>query len=337
MDFPKSRPGIGLVNDRFVDEDINTGQVGTYIPSSWGNAVTEEIINVIVDAELVPDEGNNTQLLVAINKITTRSQTVFRYVSSSKALLASDLGLVVIDATSTTVSVTLPASNSALGVRDVILRRSDNTGNRLNVLAANGEKIKLHTHLNPAGYPFLVLMGAGDWWHLRSDGAGSWWPVGRNDATPLGRMVFDTTTGFPPGGYGTISGSVFIRSEWPWLWDHAQQSGMLTTEAGRVGMEAGWTDGDGAATFRGPEGRGEFVRILDESRAIDISRVAGSSQAASEVLSGGGEGRSADVRNYDKRTAASDSRLTGSSTSAAHHWDAIRPRNIAYSGRIKLI
>ncbi|PHN29557.1 phage tail protein [Pseudomonas sp. ICMP 561] len=386
MDFPKSVPNVGLVDGRFVDESNVTGQVGSLITADWGNAMTSEIINVIEAAELVPEEGNDAQLLDALNRIVIRTipdampiatetdlgavklasveetktgtnkqkavtplgvhqaidkkavtGSVFRKVISSKTLLSSDLGLVVVDATEGVTSVTLPAATPVLGVRDVIVRRMDNTDNRLIVVAGGDDRIKMHTHLNAAGYPFLVLMGAGDWWHLRSDGAGSWWPVGRSDSTPLGRIAFDSTTVIPSGGYGPVSGSVFIRAEWPWLWDHAQQSGMLTTEAGRVGMEGGWTSGDGVATFRGPEARGEFFRVLDDTRAVDISRVAGSSQAASEILSGGAEGRSADVRNYDKRTAVSDSRLTGSSTSAAHHWDAIRPRNIAYPGRIKLI
>lgn len=69
MDFPKSMPDIGLVNGHFVDEDINTGQVGTYIPSSWGNAVTDEIINVIESAGLEPAEGQNDQLYMAISQL----------------------------------------------------------------------------------------------------------------------------------------------------------------------------------------------------------------------------------------------------------------------------
>lgn len=89
-------------------------------------------------------------------------------------------------------------ADSALGVVDVIVRRVDNSGNRLVVQAAGANKIKFHTHLNADGYSFLVLMGAGDWWHLRSDGAGSWWPVGRCDTTALGRPVMETTTAFPP-------------------------------------------------------------------------------------------------------------------------------------------
>lgn len=259
-------------------------------------------------------------------------------IAANTALSAAQLGLVHADASSAAVTATLPPSNAALGVRDVIVRRTDNTGNRLTIQASGTDKIKFHTHLASEGYPFTVLMGAGDWWHLRSDGQGSWWPIGRHDTTPLGRPVFETTTVFAPGGYGALSGSELIRADWPWLWDHAQQSGMLTTEAARIGMEGGWTSGDGALTFRGPEGRGEFLRILDEGRGIDASRVGGSWQADenkshshgqdsySVLAAGTGIGLDNGVSPYS----------SGGNTQASGGGEA-RPRNIAYPGRIKLI
>lgn len=70
MDFPKSVPNVGLVDGRFVDESNVTGQVGSLITAEWGNAMTSEIINVIEAAELVPTEGQNDQLVVAIEKLT---------------------------------------------------------------------------------------------------------------------------------------------------------------------------------------------------------------------------------------------------------------------------
>jgi hypothetical protein len=164
-----------------------------------------------------------------------------------------------------------------------------------------------------------------------------------------------------PGGYGALNGAVMKRVEWPWLWDHAQQSGMLGTEAARVGNEGKWTSGDGAATFRGPEGRGEFLRVLDEGRGVDIGRQTGTSQSGSihsyaQGANGGGAvgaywsdsltGFGAETReeaefvsgllnggpvypdgtNYQRDTA-----------STVLYTFKSRPRNIAYPGRIKLI
>ncbi|CAH0296290.1 hypothetical protein SRABI130_04523 [Pseudomonas sp. Bi130] len=258
-------------------------------------------------------------------------------VAVDKALTAANRGLVVVDAAAGNRTVTLPPANAALGVIDFIIRRGDNSVNLLVVQASGADKIKFHTHLRAAGYSFLTLMGSGDWWHLRSDGAGNWWPVGRFDTTPLGRPVFETTTVFQPGGYGGLSSAVFNRADWPWLWDHAQQSSMLTTEAARVGMEGGWTSGDGVLTFRGPEGRGEFLRVLDETRSVDPGRVAGSWKASQNLehfhytpgaggfgtqMMGGGS------NNYSLWVGGTTSYSGGSES---------RPRSIAYPGRIKLI
>lgn len=67
MDFPKSVPSVGLVDGKFVDEDVVAGTPGSLIPAQWGNAATEEILNVIESAGLTPDEDNNAQLLAAVN------------------------------------------------------------------------------------------------------------------------------------------------------------------------------------------------------------------------------------------------------------------------------
>lgn len=205
--------------------------------------------------------------------------------TANVTLNPAQMGTVMLDATAGDLVCTLPASNVALGVVDLVVRRADNTTNRITVQAAGADKLKFHTHLNLSGYGFLYLMGAGDWWHLRADGAGGWLPIGRLDPTALGRPVFETTTAFQPGGWGAFNGPLIIRAEWPWLWDHAQQSGMFTTEANRTGMEGGWTSGDGAATFRGPEGRGEFVRMLDESRGVDRFDAIGTLTTGSKTVS----------------------------------------------------
>lgn len=70
MDYPKSVANVGLVDGKFVDEDTASGTVGSLIPAEWGNAVTDEILNVIKSAGLSPDESNAGQLLAAITKNT---------------------------------------------------------------------------------------------------------------------------------------------------------------------------------------------------------------------------------------------------------------------------
>ncbi|WP_434696958.1 tail fiber protein [Pseudomonas sp. Z1-14] len=281
MDYPKSVPSVGLVDGRFVDENPVEGSPGSLIPAVWGNSVTQEILGVISAANLTPSEADTGQLIKALQSIIGRSspmRSVITRISTSQVLKAEESGLVLIDASAGASTLTLPAANAALGIRDVIVRRVDNSGNRLTVRAAGTDRIRFHTHLAASGYPFLVLMGSGDWWHLRSDESGSWWPVGRFDATALGRVSFESTRQVIPGGYAVLNGNLLVRSDWPWLWDYAQSSGALVSEASRPGNEGAWTTGDGATTFRVPDIRGEFLRVLDEARGVDIDRSPGSRQ-----------------------------------------------------------
>lgn len=69
MDFPKSVPGVGLVNNQFVDEDPVNGTPGSLIPANWGNAVTKELLAVIQAAGLAPSEEQQDQLLKAVRKL----------------------------------------------------------------------------------------------------------------------------------------------------------------------------------------------------------------------------------------------------------------------------
>ncbi|WP_422402818.1 phage tail protein [Pseudomonas sp. GZD-209] len=211
-------------------------------------------------------------------------QAVSQVLSADAALTASQRGLVLLDGSAGARTFTLPLADAALGVIDLVVRRVDNTENRLTVKAAGTNRIRFHTHLSATGYPFFILMGAGDWWHLRSDGAGNWWPIGRLDTTPLGRSSFETTTAFQPGGNGPLGGVTYNRGEWPWLWDHAQSSGMLTTEALRVGLEGGWTSGDGLSTFRGPTGTGEFIRIVDDVGRLERPAIQGTTALNSTTV-----------------------------------------------------
>jgi phage-related tail fiber protein len=271
-----------------------------------------------------------------VDLINGTSQVPLVEVSTSRPLVANELGLVLIDGSAGALTVELPDANAALGVRSVVVRRVDNTSNRLTIKAAVGNKIKFHTHLNAAGYPFLYLMGAGDYWHFRSDTKGSWIPIARLDGTALGRPVLETTTVLNPGGHVPLGNAPFVRADWPWLWDHAQQSGMLTTEAARAGMEGGWTSGDGATTFRSPDPRGKFVRHLDEAAGIDPGRVAGSYRLddfKSHAHYSASTGYGTQAMGGGSITYATP---TGGSTGAAGGAETV-PKHIAWPGRIKVI
>ncbi|MCP1488000.1 hypothetical protein J3D48_004313 [Pseudomonas fluorescens] len=69
MDFPKSVPSIGLVDGKFVDENPLAGTPGSLIPSAWGNAITGEVLNVILASGQIPSEADTSQLLKAIRSL----------------------------------------------------------------------------------------------------------------------------------------------------------------------------------------------------------------------------------------------------------------------------
>ena len=270
-------------------------------------------------------------------------------ITANKVLSEHETGVVLVDASANSVLIVLPAATKPMDVR---VQRVDNSGNNLTVRAANGDLIKFHTHLRASGYGHFVLMGAGDYWHLRSDGAGAWIPLDRLDPSAIGRPVFDTSKAVSPGGWGYPNGSFLTRADWPWLWDFAQQSGLLVGEEVRVGMEGAWTNGDGTTTFRVPDLRGEFMRVLDDGRGADTGRVAGSFQYASlvtgEVVDAVSSFRRMTAlrpKFYDQSnateaiavatTTATMNALTVSANGA--YIGASRPRNIAYPARIKLI
>ena len=320
FEMAAGRTGINAGTYRSVTVDKYGRVVGGTSPTTLaGYAIT--------------DAFTKTETLDLINGT---SQVPLVEVSTSRPLVANELGLVLIDGSAGVLTVELPDANAALGVRSVVVRRVDNTSNRLTIKAAGSNKIKFHTHLNAAGYPFLYLMGAGDYWHLRSDGKGNWIPIARLDGTALGRPVFETTTVLNPGGHAPLGNALFVRADWPWLWDHAQQSGMLTTEAARGGMEGGWTSGDGATTFRCPDARGKFFRPLDESAGIDPGRVAGSyrlDDLKSHAHYIGSVTYGTQAMGGGSVTYAA---WSGGNTGATGGAETV-PKNIAYPGRIKVI
>ena len=88
MDFPKSVPGVGLINGQFIDENMSTGQPGSLIPSVWGNSVTQEILNVLVAGGLTPDEFKTDQLAEAISKIATGAAVAWNKIAGKPTTVA---------------------------------------------------------------------------------------------------------------------------------------------------------------------------------------------------------------------------------------------------------
>lgn len=134
MDYPKSVPSAGLIDGKFVDEDLLTGKPGSLIPASWGNGVTQELMTVIQSAGLTPTEASNNQLLSALRssnlfvtapqfdkgKTVATTEFVARaglqfsgFISypTSTALTMANVGGVASFASTTPITATLPTIN----------------------------------------------------------------------------------------------------------------------------------------------------------------------------------------------------------------------------------
>lgn len=66
MDYPKSDPTARLLSDKFTDGDPVNGIPASRDSADYQNMVFDELINVISQAGLEPDEGDLTQLAAAV-------------------------------------------------------------------------------------------------------------------------------------------------------------------------------------------------------------------------------------------------------------------------------
>ncbi|MGY4414885.1 microcystin-dependent protein [Bradyrhizobium sp. LB7.1] len=111
-----------------------------------------------------------------------------------------------------------------------------------------------------------------------SGGATHWTPWISNSAVSVGAVVSFPAVAAPPG-YVKLNGALLSRANYPALYNFANGSSNMVSEASWSGGNNGaFSTGDLSTTFRIPDARGEFMRAYDDSRGVDSGRVLGANQ-----------------------------------------------------------
>jgi hypothetical protein len=144
------------------------GNPGGGIPATipgyeWFNAVQEELVAPILRAGLTPSATDLTQLRQAMDRLYGGG---LRTVTANTTLTADDAGLVIVDASGGSRTITLPAANAAGGrpIR-IDLVRADASANAVTIQRAGSDTIEGLTTITLAANERLQLVG---------DGSGAW-------------------------------------------------------------------------------------------------------------------------------------------------------------------
>jgi len=183
-------PG-GLGPPGFFSEGNAAGGIPATTPGpEWFNGVQEELIGLILRAGLTPDVADHAQVRKALDRLYGGGN---RYVTANATLTADDAGLVVVDALSGNITITLPAVNAAAG-RPMRLQfvRHDSDANTVTIQRAGSDTIEFLSSIQLRPLDRLSLV---------SDSGSMWRVDGR--AALAGRQVFAANGTFvvPAGVY----------------------------------------------------------------------------------------------------------------------------------------
>lgn len=287
---------FGAGKDGFRAGNIALGIEATSFSDEWCNGVQEELANVIEGQGLVLAANDRTQLRQAITKmiqsgnrtvvidavtfapaVTTSGQVVYWDNANARFDLA------IADGTDkqNTVGVADLAATSVVAFGDATLFAGLTPGGRYYLSAATaGAMTTVKPSLNAI---FVGVARTATEVFIDIDFA----PAG----VATGTLIY-VPANVAPAGYIKANGALLSRATYADLLAYGQGSGNMAANDG-AWTEGQFSPGDGATTFRIPDGRGRIVRAWDDGRGIDTGRALGSSQAGSiqsnyhQIQSGG--------------------------------------------------
>lgn len=299
MDFPKSVPGVGLVGGQFVDEDPAIGRQGSLIPAAWGNAITQELLNVIQAAGLEPNEVQTDQLLEAIRTLVPE-RSAFARVSGTLTLPATAFGIYALADGGAAATVTLPDTEDLVEDTELLLFANHANTAAVQVKAATGQTVQGPAALMGESTTAFMLPAGGDWVRLRSEKAQGRWVVAgcftsaalaslkarlaalEVDAQPL--LIYPSGTEASPFTIG-VNARIVINNPWPGYLVGARPELLL----GGIWSDPQWHDITGSAGFgvRAVQntGAGEIV-VRSGSNAVFITAKGSGSPSALSADSG---------------------------------------------------
>lgn len=200
----------------FSPGNPGSGVLATLLSNTWCDTIQQELINTIEGAGIVASFASLTQVRQAIKRLlggNVRTITA----AGPTTLTADDAGLVVLDATSNAVSITLPAVNAVAGVPlsfDFV--RIDSTANAVTITRAGADTFV-------GGGTSVSLIGQGDQRSIRGDQTSKWATVATTNSPFNGSNQSLASNGYQklPGGlilqWGqvTCSGSADVTWTFP--------------------------------------------------------------------------------------------------------------------------
>ncbi len=295
------------------------------------NAVQEEICAVVEAAGIALDESDRTQLVAALIK-TGMQGSHFSIANAggtadaitavfSPAIAALTHGMTLQVRAAAANATTAPTFTPAVGT---IAAKTIVKGNNLPLAVGD-------------------IAGAGHWLTVCYDQTLDKFVL-QNPAKGIieggmsvgAHAYFPSTT--PPPGWLKRNGALLSRTAYPALYAFAVSSGNIVAEGQwQAGM---FSYGDGATTFRIPDGRGEFERGWDDARGVDSGRAIGSWQNSDNKshthnFRGGNAATGGVIFNAQYGAGGPGYTIEATGSIVSNGGEEARPRNTAHLACIK--